>query len=72
MCTQKAIETNDWKDAESIGKMHGMNQVIDLPDVTIERVPGGLLVTHKRTQASLTISAESLQRWLIRQLRSIF
>ena len=49
-----------------------MNQKIDLDDVTLEKVGKDLLVTHKRTQAHTTITASSLQRWLIRQLRSIF
>lgn len=49
-----------------------MNQEIDLPEVVLKRVREGLKVTHKRTGAHITISVESLQRWLIRQLRGIF
>ena len=44
----------------------------DLPDVTLAKAADGILVTHKRTGAHITISMESLQRWLIRQLRGIF
>jgi hypothetical protein len=52
--------------------MQPMKQTIDLPELTLERVDDGLLVTHKKTRTHITISVESLQRWLIRQLRSIF
>jgi hypothetical protein len=45
---------------------------ITLPDVTLEKKPDGLLVTHIKTGASVTLSIESLQRWLISRLRSIF
>lgn len=45
---------------------------ITLPDVTIDKTPAGLLVTHIKTGATVTVSIDSLQRWLISKLRAIF
>ncbi len=57
---------------EILAQNQRMKQEIDLPDVTLAKAADGILVTHKRTGAHITISMESLQRWLIRQLRGIF
>jgi len=53
-------------------KPDGQTGCLELPDVTVEQSKDGLLVTHKRTGATVTISVESLQRWLIGKLRAIF
>jgi hypothetical protein len=47
-------------------------QTIDLPEVKLERIGDGLLVTHKKSGATTTIAPAALERWLVRQLRSIF
>ena len=53
-------------------KPDGQAGCLELPDVTVESSKDGLLVTHKRTGATVTVSVETLQRWLISKLRAIF
>jgi hypothetical protein len=66
------IVITNWTFERQAAKNARMKQHIDLPDVLLEKQDDGLLVTHKRTGASVLVSLESLQRWLIRQLRAIF
>jgi len=49
-----------------------MNKPLDLPDVTLkwDAHLNGLIVTHKKTGMFTTMSAERLNAWLLRQLRT--
>jgi hypothetical protein len=47
-------------------------QRIDLDGVSLERSGDNLIITHHKTGTRATVTAASLVRWLMRQIRALF
>lgn len=46
--------------------------MIETPTFTLALVDGALVATHKQTGVKVPLSIETLERWLLRKLRSLF